>query len=622
MKSLQSNIASLLLTMLTTVILASCVGYAKNYQEIPTQEGTYRARTLLSKENQRRYDKLYLEAICQKLNNHNDAAHELLQHALAINPNASEALFEMAQLYLRLNPKSDSVLVAEGEMMLQKAVQLEPSNRYYRKMLAERWIRTGRYSRAKNLYEQLIADKPNPQDLAIIVKLYESLGEFNNALKAIDKLENLEGASEQTVLEKYRIYQEMGKLAEAYGIVEQMSEEHPEELRYRVLLGDLYMQNGYKEKALNIYNDVLATEPDNKLVKMAMLEYYIEEGDTVTFEKNMSEIMLDAKIENEQKTSLLQAYAAECLRTGKGISKESIFSHFAEALTFPQYNNDLSELCIAFVQAADMPQDSLRIPLQAILRDEPENTQARLQLLSMLILDEDYAGIADLCNEGTRNDVENLLFYYYEGIALQQLDSINAATAAFERGTEHIRQDSDADVASNIYAYLGDNYHSLGKKEASFEAYEHALQFKSDNVLCLNNYAYFLCLEAEVHLKSKDKKSRLTAVSRLDKACAMSKQVVDAHPDEPTYLDTYAWILYRKQQYTQAQIYINQVLNKIPDEEKDSARSATLYDHAGDIFFCCGDIATALRHWQHAMQITDDQLLKEKINNKLKTKKL
>lgn len=623
MKTIRPHIVSLLLQfVLAIILLASCGGYARNYQEAPIQEGTYRARALLSKENLRKYDKLYLEAICQELNNHSDAAFDLLQHALAINPNASEALYEMALLQLRLNPKSDSLLVAEGDAMLQKSVQLEPSNRHYRRTLAERWIRTGKYARAAKLYEDLTTEKPNPQDITILIKLYETLGDFPHALKATERLENINGANEQIALEKFRIYQEMGKLAEAYGVIEKISEEHPDDLKFRVLLGDLYMQNGYKEKALGIYNDILATEPGNRLVKMAMLPYIIEEGDTSTFETNMSEIMLDATIENEQKASILQAYATEFLRDGKGAGKESVYNHFLEALTIPQYNNALSEMCIAFVNAAQMPQDSLRKPLLAILRDEPENTQARLQMLSMLINDENYTDIASLCHEGTECDPENLLFYYYEGIALQQLDNISKATNAFERGLAHIKDDSDMDIASNIYAFLGDNYHSMGRNEDAFNAYEHSLQHNDSNILCLNNYAYFLCLEAKTNLNCKDRRLKQIATTQLDKAHSMSKKVVDSHPDEPTYLDTYAWILYCKQHHTQAQIYINQMLSKIPEEARANANSATLYDHAGDIYLSCGDIKTAVMYWQHAAQITDDQTLKKKIDNKIKNKKL
>lgn len=622
MKHNYSHFIDIISFVLTIIIMASCGGYAKNYPEPPMQEGTFRARALLSKEHVRKYDKLYLEAICQKLNGHTDVAHELLQHALEINPNASEALYEMALMQLQLNPKSDSILVTQGENMLQKAVQLEPSNRHYRSTLAERWIRTGKLARAKRLYEGLVAESPKTQEISVLARLYEALGEHANALRAIEKIESLEGADEQTALEKYNIYMQMGKQAEAYGIIEQMSEEHPDELRYRVLLGDLYMQNGYKEKALGIYQDILTTDPANKLVKMAMLQYYIGEGDTITFETNMSEIMLDAKIESEQKASLLQAYATEFLRTGKGMSKESIYTHFAEALSFPQYNNMLAELCIAFVQATKMPQESLRMPINAILRDEPENSQARLQMLSMLISDEDYNAITSLCHEGTMQDPENILFYYYEGIAYQQLDSIGAATNAFEKATAHIVENSDIEVASNIYAYLGDNYHSTGQNKKAFEAYEESLRLKKDNTLCLNNYAYFLCLEAQENIKSKYAEKRKAAAAQIDKACVLSKQVIEATPNEPTYLDTYAWTLYCKQQFTQAQIYIDQMLKNLPEEAHNDARSATLYDHAGDIYFRCRDTKKAIEFWTHAAQITDDASLKQKIEIKLKNKRL
>lgn len=610
--SIQAGIINAIIILLTLQVTLGCGGYARNYNEPTIEEGHIRARALLSPEEQRQFDKIFLEAIVQKNNGHLDVAQELLARSLEINPLASEALYELGMLQLGLSPKSDSLLVENGEMMLQKAVQLEPSNHIYALALAERWVRTGKYARSANLYAKLLQKLPRSQEASILVRLYEILGDFPNALKTVELIENLEGEDENTALEKFRIYLEMGKIAQAYGTIEQLSEANPQELRYRVLLGDLYMQNGYKEKALGIYEDVLTTDPGNRLVKMAMLQYYISEGDSLNFNKNMTDVMLDTKIANEQKRALLQAYAAELLRGAKGISKEKLYEHFREALTFPQDDSSLGELCAAFIEASKLPNDSLRMPMKAILRDQPEHLQARMNLLAFATADDAkdtirLEHIETLCHEGRIHHPDVLIFYYYEGLALYQLDRDAESLEVYEKGIQAIKKvDDDVQTAFELYAAYGDLCHKFGKKEEAFAAYEKALSITPDNAGILNNYAYFLSLE------NKD----------LDKALTMSKTAIEAEPKNATYLDTYAWILYCKKQYTQAKIYIDQTLRCLTDEERESAGAASLYDHAGDIYYRCKESTKAQEYWRHALEITDDKELQTKLNKKLKYKKL
>lgn len=600
--------------LLALILMVGCGGYARNHNEPKMLDGTLRARNLLSHEEQRQYDKLYLEAVNQKLAGNKDAAHELLERALTIHPNASEALYEMALLQLSLSPKSDSALVAQGEQMLQKAQQLEPSNAYITRTLAERWVRTGKFARASRLYENLIADRPRTEDVSVLLRLYEVQSDFPNALKMVDLLETLEGEDENTAIEKFRIYLEMGQTAQAYGTIEAMSEAHPDELQYRVLLADLYMQNGYKEKALGIYDDVLNTDPDNKLVKMAMLQYYASEKDTLRFHHEMTEVLLDPSIENAQKFTLLQGYARDVMRGTPGFSKMNFLTHFNEALSLPQEDNTIAELCLAYVETTKLPIDSASIALETILTNEPEHMQARLQLISndIRILSQNDGKapaisqhLAEICHDGTTYHPDDLIFYYYEGLALMQLDRNEEAINAYERGTTTLNDDSDPQLACETYAALGDLYHETGQNAQAFEAYEKALAYDSEQVNVLNNYAYFLSLDG----------------AQLDKALNMSKKTIDAEPQNPTYLDTYAWILYKKRQYTQARIYIDQCIKCIPEDEAETSHSASLYDHAGDIYYYTNDKKAALDFWRHALELSDDDALKEKLNKKLKNKR-
>ena len=122
--------------------------------------------------------------------------------------------------------------------------------------------------------------------------------------------------------------------------------------------------------------------------------------------------------------------------------------------------------------------------------------------------------------------------------------------------------------------------------------------------MAMNNYAY--------HLAVND--------TLLDKAEHYSALAVKSEPENPTYLDTYAWVFFRKKDYTLARRYIDAVLRIMTDESDDEADyepSAEVYDHAGDIYFMTGDRDEALAYWRKALALEpDNKLIAKKVQHK------
>lgn len=603
------NAAKVLTGLLVALVLLGCGGYARNYNPAPQLEGTIKSRNLLTFSEQREFDKLYLEGLRQLYKGQTDAAHELFSAALEINPNAAEALFELAAIQLDLSPKSDSVAVAEGERMLVKAVQLAPSNPYFREALAQRWVNTGRYTRAARLYEKLVEERSQPEDMAILVRLYEVLDDLPKARDMVEQLVTHEGLTDKTAMEKFRILLKSGQVAQAFGTMEQLSESNPQELRYRVMLGDLYMQHGYEEKALSIYGDVETSDPGNNLVRMSMLQYAAAKGDSIGFEKNMTALMLDPKITHDQRRSLLQSFAGEMLRGNTKITALGLYEHFREAMTMTQDDTSICELCLAYIEAAKLPNDSTVMPLEALLRVDPDPLQPRMMLLQQYAIRRDAANMARICKEGTEVHPEILILHYYLGVARYDLDDRTGCMEAYENGAAHIDPDNcpedDREIATEIFGGLGSLYHDAGEMEKCYAAYDKALKINPDDMGTLNNYAYFLAIEGR----------------DLERAQQMSARTIEADTRNASNLDTYAWVLYCRRQYAQAKIYIDEVLRLIAEDEDNGTGNATLYDHAGDIYYRCGQRAAALEHWRHALEITDDEELIQKLNKKLKTQK-
>jgi len=91
----------------------------------------------------------------------------------------------------------------------------------------------------------------------------------------------------------------------------------------------------------------------------------------------------------------------------------------------------------------------------------------------------------------------------------------------------------------------------------------------------------------------------------------MSGKVIEKFPDNATYLDTYAWVLFKKKNYTLAKFYMETALSHTEEE------SSTLVDHYGDILFMLNDLEGALQNWERALKMgSESKVLKRKIAEK------
>ena len=247
-----------------------------------------------------------------------------------------------------------------------------------------------------------------------------------------------------------------------------------------------------------------------------------------------------------------------------------------------------------------MPTDTVQAALQHVIDIAPEQSTARLQLLQTYVPKKNWQKIIEICEQGAQFTPNEMAYYYYLAWAHVQQDHQKQAIEALRKGVSTINANSDAGLVSEFYAMMGDLLHQQGEKTEAFAAYDSCLQWKDDNISCLNNYAYFL---------SEDGK-------QLSKAEEMSYRTIKAEPSNATYLDTYAWILFLQERYTEAKLYIDQALQN----DTDSLQSSVIIDHAGDIYAMNGQVQQALEYWTKALKLADKND-KAFIERKIKQKK-
>ena len=520
----------------------------------------------------RRYDAFFLEAICERAKGNNDAAFDLLRRCIEIDSTKSEAFYYLSEFYGAMKQKDQAIAC------IQKAAALEPANSTYQETLANAYINMRQYDEAAKVLERLYDEHRDRDDvLGVLIQLYEEQHEYEDAIKTLTKLETLEGKSERLSYAKSNFYTQLGDKKAAIAEMKNLADQYPNDQNYRCLYANTLFLNGQKKKALAIYEDVLKIEPENRNALMALLAYEKDEGDPDKAEALTERILTGKNTTSQDKILLMRQEIGQSEQEGGDSTR--VLNLFRRMLAQPQMDADVAILCATYMNLKKMPNDSISAVLEKVLDIAPDNAAARLQLVSYAWQAEDMPRIISLCQDARQYNPDEMAFYYYQGIAYYKQEELDLALNAFQNGIGVINQQSDPDIVSDFYAVMGDILHQKGLDKEAYAAYDSCLQWKDDNYGCLNNYAYYLS-EREI---------------QLDKAEQMSYRTIKAEPKNATFLDTYAWILFKQGRYSEAKIYIDQTL------QCDSDTSAILLEHAGDIYYHAGQRDQALAYWQQAL---------------------
>lgn len=531
----------------------------------------------------------YEEAANQQALGKYDVAYELLQHCKNIAPDAAEVYFALSSYDRDLN--SNAMAIND----IKRAAELSPENSTYQEQLAMTYIATKDYPNAIKAYEKLYSSNPDRTDvLEILLSLYGQKKDYANMLATVDRMVSADGESEQTVLTRMHIYSLQGKKKEEFNTLKRFVDRYPNDMSYQVMMSNWLLQNGEKQKAFDILQKVQKTDPQNVQAKLSMIDYYRAENLDSIARKMEEGLLTNPHTSTDTKVSIIRSVIANNEASGGDSTK--VLSLFRNILAGKQENADLAELYVAYLSLKKMPEDSIVGGLKRILEIAPDNKGARIELLRTLWGKIGNDEIIEISKPGVEYNPDEMAFYYFLGFAYIQKDDDDNAFDIFRKGVAQATDSSEPSLVSDMYSYIGDIYHQRGQIEEAYAAFDSCLQWKEDNVECMNNYAYFISVDG----------------GDLSRAEQMSYKTIKAQPTNSLYLDTYAWVLFQEKRYAEAQIYIEQAV------ANDSTNSYVQLEHAGDIYIMLGETDKAIDYWRKAIQAGGDA---KAIERKIRLKK-
>jgi tetratricopeptide (TPR) repeat protein len=571
-----------------TLILLASLGFfllsCGAGKELASEKSTRPAKTLSEKEAVQ-FGRTYMDATREKILGNYEKAMELYKAALSINPYSAAANYELGLTYNHLgNPD----LAFEQFRIASKQ---EPSNYWYKLSYATFLESGGNIQEAIKEFKELIELNPAQIELKYeLSKLLLSSGKTEEGIAYLNEIEQEIGVTEEISFLKQRIYLSKNDVDAAAKEIRLLSEAYPNELKYYGILADIYLSNGKKEKAWEVYQQMEKIAPDNYLVQFSLAEYYRSEGKHEEYLVAIQKAFGNSSMDIDDKVKYILTFYQVDSKDQKR-KEEGILLCKTVAQAHP--NNAKSHALLADFLYFDNQVEAAKKSYQKTIELDSSRFPVWNQLLVILSETNDIKALLNYAERAVGLFPNQPTVYLLYGLGLSQDKQYEKAIEYYQLGKDLVIDNPT--LKGQIYSSLGDAYHSLKKHKESDLNYDRALELDPNNVYVLNNYSYYLSLRKE----------------NLDKAKSMSLKSNTLAPNQSSFQDTYAWILYQLEDYEEAQRWIDKAL------ENDAQKSATLLEHKGDILFKLGEKEAALEYWKMAQEKGDaSEFIDQKVNEK------
>ncbi len=558
----------------------------------------------------------YLEGLHHQMEGNNAEAYEYFRKAAQIDPSYAEA----ASAYgtLRLSADLDTLQsreqLAVSLNLMRPFVDQYPED--YNESLYYAYVaaRLDSLKEAIRIFERTNAVRPDLSSTLIhLSDAYMADGNFDKAIEALDRYEVIEGKNPQLTIKKitFRLGRRdtVGAIREATALVDY----NPNEPAYRILKGNMFEMAGDKDSTLAYFLQAEKLNPDYGAAKLALAEFYRQQGDSVKYDTKTYEALLSEDFDLDQKIELLGEYLQKLLSDQQNTQRgDHLFSVLRN-----QYPHEPSVLDLAArYSAAKGDYDEAQEEISYAIDLSPTEEKYRGQLMTYQMADNRPKDAIASFRDAEKHLTPTRSLKVLHASAAQMADLYDEAIEEYKNIIRDIAPDfpqvdtlsvknvpstisyEDLQRLSQIYGSIGDCLYGAKRLPEAFLAYDNALLLFPDNPLVLNNYAYFLSENG----------------GDLEKAADMSERSLEGeNSSNPTYLDTYAWILYRKGDYAEAKKF---QASAVEISENDGSESAELYDHFGDILEADGDHEAALEAWGKALTLDPENIeISHKIKN-------
>lgn len=515
------------------------------------------------------YNISYGEGIRQKMLGNSGEAVRYFEQALALNPESDASAYEISIIAL-----------IRGDLALarsfgRRAISIDGENIWYLNNLTNIYFSLNEADSAIMIMEDIVRIYPDNDDTRFnLGGLYLETGEAEKAEKVFEEMRVKYGSNQQIIYALLNARDALNKRDEAEALLHEMIKAEPGDIGYRGMLAEHYRRGGEMAKAQVIYEQLFSEEPDNPLLQLSYTDFLLEDKQFEELSGFLNKVVLNDSIPKLDKISLLSRVSEN-----EGFIKEYAAQLILSAMVFEAaYPNDLQVgfgIASVLGKAGDREGEIKR--LETLLQKDPDNYPRWEELLLRV---SDY-GDNDKLFEIAKKVSKDFNMYPLPKLllAFSATDKGEYDLALGELSKVRILVNGQKEYMVQILSLEADIYYRQGKVGEAFKRFDQALEINPDDILILNNYAYFLA-ENDMELKKADE---------MITKCLKEER-------NNTYLDTYAWVLYKMKKFDEAE----QIMKEIFSEPQSDPE---LLEHYGYILAARNNCTEAVKYLQASLKL-------------------
>ncbi|MCM1068156.1 MAG: tetratricopeptide repeat protein [Muribaculaceae bacterium] len=553
---------------------------------------------------------LYLEAVDADADGRQDDAFMLLRRARELNPADPFVAAAVAEYTAGL-PTTDSAMLEDAYRAVRARFEAAPADEHYGLVFASFAQQMGRVDDLIYVWQTMDSLMPSRTDPAMnlataLMSRYSQTfdrADFDRAMAIYDRLEQGAGPSLPLASRKIGAYMMMKDTAAVVSEIEKLAASAPADVNNLIIVGRLFAGVGEPDRALDVLDSASGIDPSNGKIYLARALVYRSRNDSVAYDREVFRALQAPAVEYGDKFQLLSDYVVKLY--ADSTQRPRIEQMFETIQEVNPGEATLHALYGAYKASVEEPEAAIEQFNYSIDLDpnQPNVWQSLVQLYSL-------DGNTDELLEASRKALVHFpgdpYFATNGAMALAVKDRMPQAIALLDSVDRKLI--ANRRQASLIDATRGDFFYRIGERDSAYVAYSRAIEEDPDNYMALNNCAYYMCEDS--------------TGTMLDRAELYASIATAAEPENATFLDTYAWVLYCKGDYEKAREIIDRALDLFKKEDYDDQGSVDIYDHAGDIYYRSCNRREAVEFWKKALDLGPaDDALKEKIQTKVRSAK-
>lgn len=413
-----------------------------------------------------KFQDFFYESLFQKSIENFDKAIASLEQCVKLRANDATVYFEFGKNYLASKDYKNAY------SSFERAAQIDPNNKWFWVGMYDVCYATKDYNQAIIIVNKIIPFDPEYKE--DLVSLYMTTRQFDKALAGINELNEKTGKTDRREMYKMEILSE-GKFqnAERDNLIDQINKNPKEESNYIALIF-LYSNNNEEDKALETAKKLEKEIPESVWAQVSLFKSYLEQKDGPNAVKAMNIVLASPKIDSKIKHRILNEFLiftnanpqfAPDLDNAIAYFSTDATVNVAKEIGKFYHNKKQWEKAIKYY---DLSEKSNTNDIETNLLWLQANTELK-----------QFEQVAKKATTMIETFPAQPQFYYYAGLANNQLQHFKQAKEVLEMGLDYVVEDVALEINFNIQ--LGEACNGLGdsiKKELYFSKANQLLKEK------------------------------------------------------------------------------------------------------------------------------------------------